>query len=329
MGWSKETKHFIIAYCIMATVLAIIGFCIETAAGYLMLCASALFGIGFGLHLRGRNRQINRMVAEIDMVLHNAEHIYISEGDEGELSILQSEIVKMIQRIREQNDALRREKTHLADSLADIAHQLRTPLTSVNMVLSFLESCENITERKELLREVDSLLGRMDSLLTTLLKLSRLDAGVIELRPEQVPVSALIENALHPLQIPMELREVAVQVSIPQNAKLTVDPTWFSEALQNILKNCMESVGRQGLIEIDCEDNLLYTTITIRDNGKGFRDADISHLFERFYRGQQPKATGFGIGLALAKTIIVRHGGLITASNHPAGGALFTMKFYK
>ncbi len=329
MQWSKETKYFAAAFCASALVLTFIGFCIEWAAGVLMLCASALFVMICCLYLHNRNQKIRHMTAEIDKVLHNADHICISDGDEGELSVLQSEIVKMTQRIREQNHSLKREKEHLADSLADIAHQLRTPLTSVNMVLTFLETADDINERRALLREADSLLRRMDSLLTVLLKLARLDAGVIELKIEQTDLQSVIENALLPLEIPMELLGVDVRKNIQKNVSVMADGIWLSEALQNILKNCMDSAGENGTIEIDCEDTLLYTLITIHDSGNGFRSEDIPYLFERFYRGKHSKSTGFGIGLALSKTIIDRHGGIVAAGNHPAGGALFTIKFYK
>lgn len=328
MQWSKETRHLVYALCTITIVLVTIGFCIDASAGVLMLCTAALFGAVFGLYLHNRNRKIAHMTDEIDKVLHNADHIYISDSDEGELAILQSEVAKMTQRIRDQNKSLKREKEHLADSLAGIAHQLRTPLTSVNMVLSFLETAEEPNERLELLREADDLLRRMDTLLTALLKLSRLDAGVIELKFEQANLQSLVANALSPLEIPMEVLGITVQKTLPQ-VSITADSTWLTESLQNILKNCMESAGEQGFIEIGCEDTLLYTLITIRDSGKGFQKEDIPHLFERFYRGKNSKATGFGIGLALSKSIIDRHGGLITADNHPTGGALFTIKFYK
>ncbi len=329
MQWSRATKCFITVFFVIAVILTSLGFFIDKSAGVLILCAVILFGGVFGAYLYDYNRKIRRMTEEIDKVLYNVDHIYIGDADEGELSILQSEIMKMTQRIRDQNDSLKREKAYLADSLADIAHQLRTPLTSVNMVLSFLNTDANRDERMELLREADGLLRRMDYLLTALLKLSRLDAGVIELKFEKVSLQSLVHNALLPLEIPMELLNVTVHSSIPQNVVVTADQIWFTEALQNILKNGMESAGENGVIEISCEDTLLYTIVTIHDNGKGFQNEDIPHLFERFYRGKNSKANGFGIGLALSKIIIDRHGGLLTAENHPAGGALFTIKFYK
>ena len=138
-------------------------------------------------------------------MLHNADQIYISESEEGELSILQSEITKMTMRIREQNSALRKEKEHLADSLADIAHQLRTPLTSANLILSLLENASDENERKNLMRETEELFVQMDWLLTTLLKLSRLDAGIVVFQSVQVNVRELIKSAVHPFLISMEL----------------------------------------------------------------------------------------------------------------------------
>lgn len=296
----------------------------------IMLAAeAAVLGLLFWLYLRKRDQKISRIIEEIDRVLHDEDHLYISESEEGELAVLQSEIVKMTRRIQEQNDALKREKAYLADSLAGIAHQLRTPLTSVNLVLSFLETAEEPRERLELLREADSLLRRMDTLLTALLKLSRLDAGVIEWKMEPLELRSLVANALSPLEIPMEVLGITLQNALPEKVSVTADRVWLTEAVQNILKNCMESAGQQGRIEIGCEDNLLYTLLTIHDSGKGFRNEDLPHVFERFYRGKNANANGFGIGLALSKTIVDRHGGLITADNHPAGGALFTIKFYK
>lgn len=329
MQWSKKTRCFVAVFCTIAITLTVIGFCVEKAAGVLLLCASALFGGAIAVYLHDLNRKIARVTEKIDKVLHNGAHIFISDSDEGELAILQCEVAKMTQRIRDQNISLKREKEHLADSLAGIAHQLRTPLTSVNMILSFLETAEDAGERLHLVREADSLLRRMDTLLTALLKLSRLDAGVIALKCEPIDVQSLISNALSPLEIPLEVLGITVRKHIPQNVCIMADSTWMTESLQNILKNCMESAGDGGHIDIACEDNLLFTLISIHDSGKGFQSEDIPHLFERFYRGKSAKTTGFGIGLSLSKTIIDRHAGLLTAANHPSGGALFTIKFYK
>lgn len=305
------------------------GFLIDRAAGILILILAACFGILFFLFLKFRYKKIAELSEQIDLVLHYGERMDIGEEEEGELSVLRSEITKMTLRIREQNDALKREKKHLADSLADIAHQLRTPLTSANLVLSLLENDPDVRERKKLLRECEELFTQMDWLLTSLLKLSRLDAGIVEFQTKDVEVARLVEDAVRPLLISMELHDIRLERDVPEKVCITGDAGWLSEALRNILKNCIESVGDDGRIEVSCRDTLLFTEITIHDSGAGFESGELHHIFDRFYRGKKENASGYGIGLALSKTIIIRQNGTVTAGNHPAGGALFTMRFSK
>lgn len=326
---NKELRWFTVCFIIIAVVTGALGFAIHRAAGILAAAASVSFGILFFVFTKARYERIARLSEEIDRVLHKEERLYIGESEEGELSILQSEITKMTQRIREQNDALKKEKKYLADSLADIAHQLRTPLTSVTLILSLLEKEPEENERKDLLMEAEELLAGMEWLLAALLKLSRLDAGVVAFRREQTEAGKLIAMALRPLLISMELHDITLQKDVPEGITITGDPGWLSEAIQNILKNCMESAGDHGKIEIACEDTLLYTGINIRDSGPGFKKEEIPCLFDRFYRGKDSGTAGYGIGLALCRTIITRQGGTVTAKNHPGGGAVFIIRFPK
>ena len=187
------------------------GFLIGGRAGVLAVLSASAFGILFYVFTRARYQSIAEISEQIDMVLHNTDYLFISESKEGELSILQSEITKMTLRIREQNAALKKEKENLADSLADIAHQLRTPLTSVNLILSLLENEPEEADRRELLQEMEELLVRMDWLITSLLKLSRLDAGIVVFRSRPVDMRELVNTALRPLLIPMELHNIALQ----------------------------------------------------------------------------------------------------------------------
>jgi signal transduction histidine kinase len=313
----------------MAAVAGTLGFVINMAAGILMIASAAAFGAAFFAFTQARYKSIARVSHQIDLVLHNADRLYIDESDEGELSILHSEITKMTLRIREQNDALKKEKARLADSLADIAHQLRTPLTSANLILSLLANSPDENERKAFVRETEALLVRMDWLITSLLKLSRLDAGVVVFQSERIDVNALVRAALRPFLIPMELRGIDARIDAPEGAVIQGDPGWLSEAIQNILKNCVESAGENGKIEIVCVDNPLFTEVSIHDNGAGLEKEDLSRLFDRFYRGKSANETGYGIGLALCKMIIARQGGTIAAKNHPRGGAVFAIRFPK
>lgn len=326
---NREIRQFVFIFGLITLIGAIVGFFIHPAAGSLILILTVAFGILFFLFTKARYRKIAELSEQIDLVLHYGERMNIEQEEEGELSILQSEITKMTLRIREQNDALKREKKHLADSLADIAHQLRTPLTSANLILSLLEKGPEERERRKLLREAEELFAQMDWLLNSLLKLSRLDAGIVEFQREKIEVGNLLETALSPLLIPMELHDITLRKNLPERVWIWGDPGWLAEAFRNILKNCMESVGDGGEIEVSCADTLLYVEITIHDSGVGFGREELSHVFDRFYRGKKENASGYGIGLSLSKTIIVRQGGTITAKNHPEGGALFAIRFSK
>lgn len=326
---NRELQRLCVCFAVLSAVFTALGFWIAPAAGILALAASASFGAAFLLFTKVRYDRIAQLTEEIDRVLHNADHLLIGSSDEGELSILESEITKMTLRIREQNDALRREKEHLAGSLADIAHQLRTPMTSTGIILTLLANTPEEQERKRLLREAEALLAKTDWLLTALLKLSRLDAEIVTFQRESVEVRELVDISLRPLLIPMELREIVPKMDIPAGAVLQCDRNWLAEALQNILKNCMDSIGRKGTVIITCTDNPLYTELAIHDSGPGFGKEDLPHLFERFYRGISSSAAGYGIGLALSRTIITQQDGTLAAKNHPQGGALFLIRFPK
>lgn len=327
---NREIRQFAGLFLVITMMAAAAGiFLAGPAAGALILILAACYGAAFFRFTRKRYRRIARMSEQIDLVLHDQDRLYAAEEEEGELSVLQSEIGKMTLRIREQNRALQKEKEHLADSLADIAHQLRTPLTSVNLILSLLEGNPEEDRRRELFMELEDLLVRVDGLITSLLKLSRLDAGIIVFQKEPVEVKELIDAALRPLRIPMDLHDVTVRTEIPDDACMEGDPDWLAQAVQNILKNCMESAGDHGAVEIVCEDTPLFTGIRIHDSGPGFEEDELHRLFERFYRGKDTKTSGYGIGLALSKSIITGQGGTVSARNHPEGGAVFLIRFSK
>lgn len=324
---NREIQHFTVLFLAINGAAALTGLAISPAAAFLVLVSAAACGICFFFFTRARYLRLAEMSDQIDQILHHGGHLSIQEQQEGELSILQTEIGKMTLRIREQNDNLLKEKEHLADSLADIAHQLRTPLTSIHLILSLLENSPNEQEQQNLLREMEDLLVRMDWLITSLLKLSRLDAGIIVFQNQTIDVNRLLQASLRPLLISMDLHNIRLETAIPKGAALEGDFDWLSEALQNILKNCMENAGDNGKITIRCEETPIFTEIRIYDSGTGFSKEDLPRLFHRFYRGKSTKAAGYGIGLSLCKTIITGHGGTVTAQNHPQGGAVFCLRF--
>lgn len=326
---SREIRRFAALLCALTAAFAAAGFLLSPAAGALALASAAAFCAAFFAFTRARYGRLARLSEEIDRVLHDADHLFIAEAEEGELSILHSEITKMTLRIREQNEALRREKEHLADSLADVAHQLRTPLTSANPDPVAAEGGADGERRMAFLREAEELLSQMDWLLDSLLKLSRLDAGIVAFQSEEIEMERLLNAAARPLLISMELHGIALQTRVPPGMTIRGDGLWLTQALSNLLKNCMQSAGDGGRIEIACADTPLYGEIVLHDSGPGFESGDLPHLFERFYRGKNTNAAGYGIGLNLCKTILVRQGGTIAAKNHPQGGAMFILRFPK
>ena len=325
---NKEIARLTGALAAAAVLAGAVGFCFGPAAGWAALAAAAVesaIALGFTAM---RYRRLADLAGQIDRVLHDAETVFISTQEEGELAILESELGKMTQRIREQNRALAREKRHLADSMADIAHQLRTPLTSCNLVLALLEQEQDPARRLALLHEAEGLFARMDWLLDTLLKLSRLEAGIVPFACGPVALDALVSRAQQPLSVPLELHRITVERNIPADAVWQGDAAWLAEAVQNILKNSLEYAGEGGHIAITALDTPLYTELTVRDSGPGIPAQDLPHLFERFYRGRSG-AGGYGIGLALCRSIVVRQGGSVSARNHPGGGAEFRVRFPK
>ena len=163
----------------------------------------------------------------------------------------------------------------------------------------------------------------------SLLKISKLDANAVLLKREKVFLHDLAKKALQPLEIPMELRKQTITVSGEQGLWMRVDLAWTTEALTNILKNCMEHTGVGGHIQISFQQNPLYTEIRISDDGEGISPNDLPHIFERFYKGKNSSADSVGIGLFLAKSIIQKQFGDIRVESKKESGTEFLIRFYK
>jgi len=322
----KGFTFFLAAICVIAVIM---GFGVGTVTGIFTAILCGIFCAAFFVFTKKRYKDIAFLSEQIDIVLHGKDTFDINICNEGELSILQSEIYKMTVRLREQSDLLKREKVYLSDSMANIAHQLRTPLTSINMIVSFLGQ-PNLEPQQytELMYELQSLLSRIDWLITTLLKISKIDAGTVVLQRELVSVENLLQKAAEPFLIPLELRNIELKTKGDEAAHFTGDLQWTSEAVGNIIKNCMEHCEGGGLIEIEYAENALYTEIIIKDNGGGIDMEDLPHVFERFYQGKNAKDTSFGVGLALCRMILSLQNATIKAANNASSGACFTMKFY-
>ncbi len=323
-----EVKNILLLHGVTALAATLLSFLWEVRFGFLMLAVCILYTVLYLSATIKRYRRISNLAADINQILHGDCHISIEKYAEGELGILQSEIYKMTVRLREQQQHMCEEKIFLADSLADISHQIRTPLTSINLLVSLLSKPDiPDAQRQKLSHELYELLSRIDWLIDALLKISKLDAGTVTFQTQQSSLLELLQKSAAPVLIPMELRNQTLKIS--GEGTFTGDLLWTCEAVTNILKNCMEHTPNGGTITINASENALYTEIVISDDGNGIDSQDLPHIFERFYKGKDSGDQSFGIGLALARTIITAQNGTIKAENRLHKGARFRIRFFK
>lgn len=293
-----------------------------------------------------RYRALAKMAANLDRVLAGERDIRLRDMSEGELAILSSEIDKVIARLNLTVDELQAEKLALSDALADISHQLKTPLTSIAISTELIRDClsargdsEDLVER---LRLIQTLQARVEDLVSALLKLARIDAGVIKLVCGDVDARELVRKSFEPLAIAFDIADVRFSADVQDGASYEGDLTWSVEALENILKNCMEHTPAGGCVSVRVTEDVLACRIRIEDTGPGIAESDLPHIFERFYRGSRDanatpsevNPAGVGIGLALSKSLVTAQGGTLTAENlrdenGNITGAAFNLVFFK
>ena len=243
-------------------------------------------------------------------------------------SALEDSIYKAVVLLREEREQAQRAKKNLADYMADLSHQLKTPAASIGLTLSLIKKRAWDEQTVDDIRRMEEQVGHLQHLVGSMLTLSRLDAGVLALEEKEFDLEEMLVDAVQPFVRQMEEKRICFEIQGADGISLIGDFGWCSEAFGNIIKNCMEHTPEQGNIRIACQDNPIYTEIVIRDSGVGFDEADIPHLFERFYRGAGSSKDSAGIGLALSRSIIEKENGTVTAENAETGGARFCIKFY-
>lgn len=292
--------------------------------GIVLIVINTLFGVY-------RYLKIKQLTEYLVKIQNGNRTLDINDNMEGELSILKNELYKLSLTLNSQAELLLRDKTYLANSLSDISHQLKTPLTSMMMMVDFLEQ-DSLPEhkRKEFIRNISIGLERMEWLVQALLKLSKLDADAVSFKSESIDVYSLLKKAVEPLLISMEIRDICLDMpQLQETVTMKGDFHWLMEALTNIIKNCMEHTWSNGRITISYSDNNLYTKIVIEDTGVGIEKEDLPHIFDRFYKGKNSKSDSVGIGLALSKQIITRQKGSIEVTSTVLVGTKFEIRIYR
>ena len=247
------------------------------------------------------------------------------------MSRLKNEVYKLTVFFREQAENAAKSRRALADSVADISHQLKTPLTSVTVLVDNLLEPEDMDEgtRRRFLMEISSQLSGVSWLVGTLLKLSRLDAGVVELEEKPLRLNAVAEEVVNRLELGAELKQVEFRKEIPEEMQILGDARWLTEALLNVVKNAVEHSETGGMVSLRARENPVYTELTVQNWGRMIPPQEQKHLFERFYRGRGAGKESVGIGLALTKEILKKQNGSVSVESTEDKGTIFTMKFYK
>ena len=280
-------------------------------------------------HLYKVDKKIKETVYYMNEVLNGNYTIDIRDYKEDSISYLKNEIYKMAVILKEKTNNEIKEKQQLEQFLSDISHQIKTPLTSMYVINDLLGNDKlSKKDKREFLQKNQKQLERIEWLVTTLLKISRLESGTAILKTDKVNIKELLEEIKNDLAIPLELKRQNLIIK-GKDAIIKVDYNWTLESISNIIKNAHEHTLENGNIQVEIQDNPLYTEIKIKDDGVGINKEDLPHIFKRFYKGKTSSKESIGIGLHMAKEITEKQNGIINVSSIIDEGTTFTIKFYK
>lgn len=290
-----------------------------------------LFLFCFWWYLKYRQKKLDTLIGYLKQLEKGDYSLAIEENSEDELNQLKNELYKITVMLKEQAEESQTQKNALATSVSDISHQLKTPLTSIQIMLDNLRETENmdLETRNRFLLEASSQIQGMHWLIVALLKLSKLDAGAVAFKEEKIELCTLLEDILSNLEILIEIKEVEISLEGDERIAITGDYNWNKEAIQNILKNAIEHTPSGKKIWITIEENIAYRKINIRDEGEGISKEDQKHIFERFYKAENASEESIGIGLALSKTILEKQNGYVTVESEKGKGTTFSIRYMR
>lgn len=277
-----------------------------------------------------KEKDIKDIIKCIEQINKKNYEIQIDSISEDELSILKNEIYKTTIMLKEAAENSSKDKLNLKKSLEDISHQLKTPLTSILVMLDNIIEDSNMEEkiRNDFIVDIKRNVLNINFLVQSLLKLSKFDANTVHFVKQENDLKTIIEESIKNVSTLCDLRNINIKLNIKENSKILCDDKWQIEALTNIIKNAIEHSKNNSNIIINIENNNVYSMIEVINFGEGIAKKDIKHIFERFYRGKNTKTDSIGIGLALAKTIIEEDKGTISVESNKLE-TKFIIKYYK
>jgi len=327
---NPEVQKLLLVMGLVSLIAVLAAFLISMSAVWLVLFTCMVL-VGSSLWFtRWRYREIEKLSHYLRKISGGEYSLDVRDNQEGELSILKNEIYKLTLMLGEQKSLLQQDKVYLTNSISDISHQLKTPLTSLMVMADLLRDANLPAEKRaEFTRTIRVQLERMEWLVSSLLKLSKIDAGTVEFKKAPFSVKRLIEKAVQAVLVPMDIKEQTLVLEGEDEITFLGDLNWTIEALINLLKNAVEHTPVGGEIRISFEENVLFTKILITDTGKGIAKEDLPYIFQRFYKGKNASDESVGIGLAMAHSIITSQNGDIQVKSEQDRGTQFQIKFYK
>ena len=277
-----------------------------------------------------KENDIKDIIKCIEQINKKNYELQIDSISEDELSILKNEIYKTTIMLKESAENSNKDKINLKKSLEDISHQLKTPLTSILVMLdNIIEDPDmDINIRNDFVRDIKRNVVNINFLVQALLKLSKFDANTVHFIKKEYNLKNIVDESIKNVSTLCDLRNINIELNIKNDSKIICDSKWQIEAITNILKNSIDHSKDNQKVIINVENNNVYSTVEIKDFGDGISKKDISHIFERFYKGENATSDSIGIGLALAKTIIEEDNGNISVESNK-NGTKFTIKYFK
>lgn len=297
---------------------------------YIVVVEFIALGI-YLVYVISQEKKIKEINDYINGINNKNYTLKIEENNNSELSRLRNELYKTTVLLKETAELSVKEKENLSTAIADISHQLKTPLTSIRIMLDNIQDAPDMEKevREDFLMEISKQIDWISSLVISLLKIAKFDAGTIKMENEEIHVQKLIDSVIGNLAILIELKEIEIITKIDEKAVFLADYKWQQEALTNILKNAIEHSNQKSKIYIEVENTSVFLKIIIRDEGQGISKIDQKHIFERFYKAKNSSENSIGIGLALAKTIIEKNNGYVKVDSEVGKGTTFEIKYLK
>ena len=297
----------------------------------IILIFSIIIIIVFVLYNKRQKNKIKEITNYIEQINNKNYALDIQDNNEDELSVLKNELYKITVMLKEQAENSAKDKINLKNSLEDISHQLKTPLTSITIMLdNILDSPDmDLQTRNEFIKDIYREIANIKFLVQNLLILSKFDANTITFNEKEEKLEDIIEEAKQNVASICDLKNIQIILEGKEDAKTTCDLKWQVEAITNILKNCAEHSNNNTKINVLYSENNMYSEIVIKDEGSGIDQKDLKHIFERFYKGKNSDKDSIGIGLSLAKTIIEKDNGFITVDSELGKGTTFYIKYRK